>query len=96
MLVIPLNIAFIVRLVTTMAPASDLSPAAQAVLNAVTLKRYDVPYYACPKSIDQIKSDVAAALRAAADQVLPGSPAMIPSLLMVRYRLLAIATEIEA
>jgi hypothetical protein len=50
---------------------SELSPAAQAVLNAVTLKRYDVPYYACPKSIDQIKSDVAAALRAAADQVLP-------------------------
>jgi hypothetical protein len=79
-----------------MAPASELSPAAQAVLNAVTLTRYDVPYYACPKSIDQIKSDVAAALRAAADQVLPGSPAMIPSLLMVRYRLLAIATEIEA
>ena len=49
---------------------TDLSPAADAVLNAVTLKRYDVPYYACPKSIDQIKSDVAAALRAAADQVL--------------------------
>jgi len=50
---------------------ADLSPAADAVLNAVTLKRYDVPYYACPKSIDQIKSDVAAALRAAADQVVP-------------------------
>lgn len=44
---------------------SDLSPAAQAVLHAVTLKRYDVPYQACPKSIDQIRSDVAAALRAA-------------------------------
>jgi hypothetical protein len=53
---------------------TDLSPAAQAVLNAVTLNRYDVPYYACPKSIDQIKSDVAAALRAAADQVVPWQP----------------------
>jgi hypothetical protein len=48
---------------------TDLSPAAQAVLHAVTLKRYDVPYQACPKSIDQIRSDVAAALRAVADQV---------------------------
>jgi hypothetical protein len=45
---------------------TDLSPAAEAVLNAVTLKRYDVPYFACPRSIDQIKSDVVAALRAAA------------------------------
>jgi hypothetical protein len=50
---------------------TDLSPAAEAVLNAVTLNRYDAPYYACPKSIGQIKSDVAAALRAAADQVVP-------------------------
>jgi hypothetical protein len=48
---------------------TDLSPAAEAVLNAVTFKRYDAPYYACLKSIDQIKSDVAAALRAAADQM---------------------------
>jgi hypothetical protein len=48
---------------------TDLSPAAEAVLNAVTLKRYDVPYFACPKSIDQIKSDIAAALRAAAENV---------------------------
>ena len=47
---------------------TDLSPAAEAVLDAVTLARYDVPYYACPKSIDQIRSDVAAALRATADQ----------------------------
>jgi hypothetical protein len=50
---------------------TDLSPASEAVLNAVTLKRYDVPYYACPGSIDQIKADVAAALEAAADQVVP-------------------------
>lgn len=52
----------------------ELSPAAEAVLNAVTFKRYDAPYYACLKSIDQIKSDVAAALRAAADQVVPWRP----------------------
>jgi hypothetical protein len=44
---------------------TDLSPAAEAVLHAVTLKQYDVPYYACPASIDQIKSDAAAVLRAA-------------------------------
>lgn len=110
MLVIPLNIAFIVRLVTTMAPASDLSPAAQAVLNAVTLKRYDVPYYACPKSIDQIKSDIAAAFRAAADQVVPDQqePASSPHMgnfisnvqwrqsQAIRTQLLAIADELEA
>lgn len=54
---------------------TDLSPAAERVLNAVTLKRYDVPYQACPKSIDQIRSDVAAALRAAADRVdVPNQP----------------------
>ncbi len=39
---------------------------------------------------------IAAALRAAADQVVPASPDMIPSLMMVRYRLLAIAAELEA
>jgi hypothetical protein len=50
---------------------TDFSPAAEAVLNAVTLNRYDAPYYACPKSIGQIKSDAAAVLQAAADQVLP-------------------------
>ena len=39
---------------------------------------------------------IAASLRAAADQVVPASPDMIPSLMMVRYRLLAIAAELEA
>jgi hypothetical protein len=79
---------------------TDLSPAAESVLNAVTLKRYDVSYYACPKSIDQIKSDVAAALRAAADQVVP-----LPRLpydsccdvhaAAIRAELFAIAAELE-
>lgn len=49
-----------------MTDPNPLSPAAQAVLDAVTLKRWDVPHQACPKSIDQIKSDVAAAMQAAA------------------------------
>jgi hypothetical protein len=76
------------------------------VLNAVTLTRYDVPYYACPKSIDQIKSDVAAALRAAADQVVP--PALeeeffdrnqalpLKKMVEIRQKLNAIAAELEA
>jgi hypothetical protein len=91
---------------------TDLSPAAQAVLNAVTLNRYDVPYYACPKSIDQIKSDVAAALRAAADQVVPPLDikpqedlesrreamewGMNSQTQLTRHQLLAIADELEA
>jgi hypothetical protein len=83
---------------------SDLSPAAEAVLNAVTLNRYDAPYYACPKSIGQIKSDVAGALRAAADQVVPEpndidkgsfSLAAIRNRCKVRDQLLAIAAELE-
>jgi hypothetical protein len=80
---------------------TDLSPAAEAVLNAVTLKRYDVPYYACPKSIDQIKSDVAAALRAAADQVVPVEHEIIENCWyekadLIREQFLAIAAELEA
>ena len=89
---------------------TDLSPAAEAVLNAVTLKRYDVPYYACPGSIDQIKSDVTAALRAVADQVVPKEiePAnafeeegYVPSRLReqrqeTRRKLIAIADQLEA
>lgn len=87
-----------------MAPASDLSPAAQAVLNAVTLNRYDVPCYACPKSIDQIKSDIAAAFRAAADQVVPDdlqeamyftTEAIRLNKQAIRRQFLAIAAELD-
>lgn len=49
----------------------ELSPATEAVLNAVTLTRYDVPYQACPASIDQIKSDAAAVLWAITNVVVP-------------------------
>lgn len=81
---------------------TELSPAAETVLNSVTLKRYDVPYYACLKSIGQIKSDVAAALRAAADQVAPDDVVeprnylpMAMECQRIRQELLAIATELE-
>ena len=46
-----------------------MSPAAQTILDAITLKRYDAPHYACPQDLDQIRSDAAAAMRAVADQV---------------------------
>jgi hypothetical protein len=89
---------------------TDLSPAAEAVLHAVTLKQYDVPYYACPASIDQIKSDAAAVLRAAADQVVPACQSIDradgslrqgdilwddATASICRRKLLAIAAELE-
>lgn len=73
---------------------SELSSSAEAVLNAVTLKRYDVPYYACPNSIDQIKADVAAALDALADQVVPTTTD--PRLSTVRSDICRIARELKA
>jgi hypothetical protein len=66
---------------------TDLSPAAQAVLDAA---EDDCIH---PTDLHKI---VAAALRAAADQVVPGSPNMSLSLLLVRHRLHAIAAELEA
>jgi hypothetical protein len=75
-----------------------LSLAAEAALNAVTLKRYDVPYCACPKSIDQIKSDVAAALRAtvAHTQLYQGNDCLGNEIWTCDAdELLAIATELE-
>jgi hypothetical protein len=63
---------------------TDLSPAAEAVLNSVTLKRYDVPYQACPASIDQIKADAAAVLWATAVYCKRD-----------RLQLLAIAAELQ-
>ena len=72
---------------------SELSPAAQAVLDAWESKLE--PMVTC-LTHDPEREAIAAALRAAADQVVPASPDMIPSLMMVRYRLLAIADELEA
>jgi len=79
--VIPLNIAFIVRLVTTMAPASDLSPAAQAVLDATGRKTW------------YRNDDIAAALRAAASQLAYGHT---DHPIIDEKALLAIADELEA
>ena len=69
---------------------SELSPQAQEVFWAFNQAASGKPddWHYLPA--------VAAALRAAANQVLPASPDMIPSLMMVRYRLLAIADELEA
>lgn len=48
---------------------AELSPAAQAVLTAVTLKRYDVPPEGLPAFAEEMAPLIAAALRAAADQL---------------------------
>jgi hypothetical protein len=49
---------------------AELSPAAQAVLTAVTLTKYDVPPEGLPAFAEEMAPLLAAALRAAADQVV--------------------------
>jgi hypothetical protein len=87
---------------------TELSPQAEAILNAVTFTRYDAPYFACPKSIDQIRLEAAGVLRAAADGVVPDEghtlPIHHPSAEWFRFderkkaraAFLAIAAELEA
>lgn len=53
---------------------TELSPAAKAVLTAVTLTRYDVPPEGLPAFAEKMAPLIAAALRAAADQVVPWRP----------------------
>jgi hypothetical protein len=84
---------------------AELSAQAEAILNAVSFARYDAPYFACPKSIDQIRLEAAGVLRAAADEVVPPSletesESRNPSLALrtaveIRRELLAIAAELE-
>ena len=50
---------------------AELSPAARAVLTAVTLTKYDVPPEGLPAFAEEMAPLLAAALRAAADQVVP-------------------------
>jgi hypothetical protein len=50
---------------------AELSPAAQAVLTAVTLTKYDVPPEGLPAFAEEMAPLLAAALRAAADQAHP-------------------------
>ena len=68
---------------------TDLSPAAQQVFwefnRAASGKPDDWHYLPA----------IAAALRAAADQVVPGSPAMSSSLMMVRHQLFTIAAKLD-
>ena len=79
---------------------TELSPAANAVLTAVTLKRYDVPPEGLPAFAEEMAPLIAAALRAAADQVVPvpieaQTPEEHWALLGVKNRLLAIADELK-
>ena len=83
----------------------QLSPAANAVLTAVTLTRYDVPPEGLPAFAEEMAPLLAAALRAAADQVVP--PALeeefndrnqalpLKKMVEVRQKLNAIAAELE-
>jgi len=86
-----------------MAPASDLSPAARAVLDAAYRRMDDNPH-------NEVEATLAAALRAAVDQVVPDQqePASSPHMgnfisnvqwrqsRAIRTQLLAIADELEA
>ena len=53
---------------------TELSPSARAVLTAVTLTKYDVPPEGLPAFAEEMAPLLAAALRAAADQVVPWRP----------------------
>ena len=79
----------------------ELSSAAKAVLTAVTLKRYDVPPEGLPAFAEEMAPLIAAALRAAADQVVPyeglkGSDPQAWERDDIRNNLLAIAAELDA
>ena len=78
---------------------TELSPAAQAVWNAYEKAECD------PYLVDPRRAELAAALRAAADQVVPehANPvgdehdeARHDQWLRIRYKFLAIADELEA
>jgi len=66
---------------------TELSPAAQAVLTAVTCKQYDVPPEGLPAFAEEMAPLIAAALRAAADQVVHNR--------VCRMELRLIADELE-
>ena len=85
---------------------TNLSPAAQAVLTAVTQQQYCLDPSDIPNEAGRIGYLVAAAFRAAADEVAPETPESElddPDMLKgiwserrtIREELLAIATELE-
>jgi hypothetical protein len=85
---------------------SELSPAARAILEAVTWKKYDVPPEGLPAFAQEMAPLLATALRAAADQVVP--PALeeefndrnqalpLKKMVEIRQKLNAIADELKA
>jgi hypothetical protein len=66
---------------------SDLTPAAQAVLDAFNAEARPEPHHQ--------REAIAAVLRAAADQVVPPSKEHWLAELTIRRKLLAIAAELE-
>ena len=80
---------------------TNLSPAAQAILTAVTQRQYSCDPIDVPEATGRIKYEAAAALRAAADQVVPKTNGMFisPAELQqekTRDQLLGIAAELES
>lgn len=74
----------------------ELSPAARAVLEAVTWKKYDVPPEGLPAFAQEMAPLLATALRAAADQMSSyHSKSFLYSIADV-LKLQTIATELEA
>ena len=74
---------------------TKLSPAAEAVLTAVTLTKYDVPPEGLPAFAEEMAPLLAATLRAAADQMSSlHSKAYLYSL-ADGLKLLAIADELQ-
>ena len=72
---------------------TNLSPAAQAVLTAVTQQEYCLDPSDIPTEAARISYALAAALRVVATQVTPVSTNLRQS--KIRYELLAIADELE-
>ena len=75
---------------------SDISPAARAVLTAVTCKKYDVPPEGLPAFAEEMAPLIAAALRAAADQLQKRKPRPIIGIDWSSSELYAIAAEMES
>ena len=79
---------------------TELSPTAQAVLKAVTQRQYSCDPSDVPEATGRIRYEAAAALRAAADQVVPVEYEDIQNCWYekknnVREQFLAIADELE-
>jgi hypothetical protein len=84
---------------------TEISPAAQAVLTALTQQEYGLDPADIPNEAGRMACVAAAALRAAADQVVPDhanpvgdahDDARHDQWMRIRCKLLAIATELEA